>query len=48
MALAGDKAGAEKIIADLQQLSTHTYVSRFVIAMIYPDLGDKEKAFRRA
>jgi TolB-like protein/DNA-binding winged helix-turn-helix (wHTH) protein/thioredoxin-like negative regulator of GroEL len=45
MALSGDKAGAEKILADLQQLSKRTYVSPWLLAMIYPDLGDKEKAF---
>jgi tetratricopeptide (TPR) repeat protein len=45
MALSGDKAGAEKIIADLQKLSKQTYVSPWLFAMIYPDLGDKEKAF---
>jgi len=45
MALSGDRAGAEQIIADLQQLSKRTYVSPWLLAMIYPDLGDKEKAF---
>ena len=45
MALSGDRAGAQKIIADLQQLSKRTYVSPWLFAMIYPDLGDKEKAF---
>ena len=44
MALSGDRVGAEKIIADLQQLSKRTYVSPWLFAMIYPDLGDKEKA----
>jgi TolB-like protein/DNA-binding winged helix-turn-helix (wHTH) protein/Tfp pilus assembly protein PilF len=45
MALSGDRVGAEKILADLQQRSKRTYVSPWVIAMIYPDLGDKDKAF---
>ena len=44
MALSGDRAGAQKIIADLQQLSKRTYVSPWLFAMIYPDLGNKEKA----
>ncbi len=44
MALSGDRAGAEQIIAKLQRLSKRTYVSPWLFAMIYPDLGDKEKA----
>jgi TolB-like protein/DNA-binding winged helix-turn-helix (wHTH) protein len=44
-ALAGDKAGARKILADLESLSRHTYVSPWLFAIIYPDLGDKERAF---
>jgi tetratricopeptide (TPR) repeat protein len=45
MALSGDRAGAEKIIADLQQLSKRTYVSPWTIAIIYSGLGDKQRAF---
>jgi TolB-like protein/DNA-binding winged helix-turn-helix (wHTH) protein/Flp pilus assembly protein TadD len=45
MAISGDKAGAEKILADLQQLSRRVYVSPWLLAMVYPDLGDKDKAF---
>jgi adenylate cyclase len=45
MALSGDKAGARRILTDLQQFSKHSYLSPWVLAMIYPDLGDKEKAF---
>jgi len=45
MALAGDRAGAEKILADLQRLSKRTYVSPWLLAITYPDLGDKDKAF---
>jgi TolB-like protein/DNA-binding winged helix-turn-helix (wHTH) protein len=44
-ALAGDKAGARKILADLESLSRHTYVSPWLFAIVYPDLGDKERAF---
>lgn len=44
-ALAGDKAGARKILTDLESLSRHTYVSPWLFAIIYPDLGDKERAF---
>jgi TolB-like protein/DNA-binding winged helix-turn-helix (wHTH) protein/Tfp pilus assembly protein PilF len=45
MALSGDKAGAHKILAELQQLSNRTYVSPWLSAMVYPDLGDREQAF---
>jgi tetratricopeptide (TPR) repeat protein len=45
LALAGNKAGAEEILNDLQRLSKRTYVSPWVFAIIYPDLGYKEKAF---
>ncbi len=44
-ALAGDKAGARKILADLEELSRRTYVSPWLFAIVYPDLGDKEQAF---
>jgi TolB-like protein len=44
-ALAGDKAGARKILADLEALSRRTYVSPFLFALVDPDLGDKEQAF---
>jgi DNA-binding winged helix-turn-helix (wHTH) protein/TolB-like protein/Tfp pilus assembly protein PilF len=44
-ALAGDKVGARKILADLESLSRHTYVSPWLFAILYPDLGDKERAF---
>jgi TolB-like protein/DNA-binding winged helix-turn-helix (wHTH) protein len=44
-ARAGDKAGARKILADLEALSRRTYVSPWLLALVYPDLGDKEQAF---
>jgi Flp pilus assembly protein TadD len=44
-ALAGDKAGARKILADLEALSRRAYVSPFLFALVYPDLDDKEQAF---
>jgi tetratricopeptide (TPR) repeat protein len=45
MALLGDRAGARKILVDLQQLSKRTYVSPWWPAIVYPDLGDKDQAF---
>ena len=44
-ALSGDKAGARKILGDLEQRANREYVSPWWMAMVYPDLGDKEKAF---
>jgi TolB-like protein/DNA-binding winged helix-turn-helix (wHTH) protein/Flp pilus assembly protein TadD len=44
-ALSGDKPGARKILAELERLSNDTYVSPWWRAIVYPDLGDKEKAF---
>jgi TolB-like protein/Tfp pilus assembly protein PilF len=46
LALSGDRAGAKKIIADLKELSKRTYVSPWLFAMIYPDFGDKDEAFK--
>jgi tetratricopeptide (TPR) repeat protein len=44
-AVAGDKTGARRILADLEALSRQTYVSPWWFAIVYPDLGDKEQAF---
>lgn len=44
-ALSGDKAGARKILGDLEQRSNREYVSPWWMAIVYPDLGDKEEAF---
>jgi TolB-like protein/DNA-binding winged helix-turn-helix (wHTH) protein len=44
-ALSGDKDGARKILANLEQLSHRTYVSPYLFAIVYPDLGNKDKAF---
>jgi TolB-like protein/DNA-binding winged helix-turn-helix (wHTH) protein/Flp pilus assembly protein TadD len=46
LALSGNRASAENMIAELQRLSQRTYVSPWLLAMIYPDLGDKDKAFK--
>jgi TolB-like protein/DNA-binding winged helix-turn-helix (wHTH) protein/Flp pilus assembly protein TadD len=44
-AVAGDKVGARKILADLEVLSRHTYISPWCFAIVYPDLGEKDQAF---
>ena len=45
-ALAGKKGEAEKILADLQQLSSERYISPYHIALIYSGLGNKEETFK--
>jgi TolB-like protein/Tfp pilus assembly protein PilF len=45
LALSGDQAGARKILRELEKHSKEMYVSPWWPAMVYPDLGDKEKAF---
>src|SRR5205085_4399903 len=45
-ALAGKRAEAEKLIADLRERSGSEYVSAYLIAEIYVVLGDKEAAFK--
>jgi serine/threonine-protein kinase len=44
LALAGKKDEAEKILANLQQLSSERYFSAYHIALIYAGLGDKNEA----
>lgn len=44
-ALGEDKAGALRILAGLQELSRHTYVSPWSFALMYAGLGDKQQVF---
>jgi serine/threonine-protein kinase len=44
-ALAGKRAEAEKLLAELRQRSGSEYVSSYLIAEIYVALGEKEAAF---
>jgi adenylate cyclase len=44
-AVLGNREEAQKIIAELQQLSKSKYVSSFQIAAIYAGLGEKDQAF---
>jgi TolB-like protein/DNA-binding winged helix-turn-helix (wHTH) protein/Flp pilus assembly protein TadD len=44
-ALAGKRIEAEKILRELQTQSKTQYVSPYMIAVIYADLGNKNKAF---
>jgi hypothetical protein len=41
----GRRAGAEKILRDLERKSKSVYVSPYFIATIYAGLGEKNKAF---
>ena len=43
-AASGDRGKARAIIAELNQMSSRRFVSPFCIAIIYPGLGDKERA----
>lgn len=45
-AVAGRRADAEKLLAELQEEAKHTYVSPCHIARIYEGLGDKDEALR--
>jgi eukaryotic-like serine/threonine-protein kinase len=44
-AVSGRKAEADKILAELQRLSEHSYVQATDLALVYAGLGDKDKAF---
>ena len=44
-AAAGDRQQAEKVIAELTELSKRRYVPSFSVAGIYAELGRKDEAF---
>ncbi len=44
-AVTGQKAAAQGIISQLQQISTERYVPSLYVAVIYTGLGDKDQAF---
>lgn len=44
-ALSGNRAEAQKILVHLQELSAHTYVAAYNVAIIYAGLGEKDQAF---
>ena len=45
LAIAGDKAGAQQVLAKLEQSSTIRYVPALYFAAVYTGLGDKEQTF---
>jgi eukaryotic-like serine/threonine-protein kinase len=45
-AASGNQLEAQRVLAELKELSQHRYVSPYGIAMIYAALGDKEQAFQ--
>jgi TolB-like protein/Tfp pilus assembly protein PilF len=46
LAIAGDKAGAQQMLAKLDQTSTTRYVPALYFAAVYTGLGDKDQTFR--
>jgi TolB-like protein/Flp pilus assembly protein TadD len=44
LAVAGDRAGAERVLRDLTELAKRRYVSPGALLTVYLGLGDKEKA----
>ena len=44
-AVSGDRAGAQKLLDEVTELSRRSYVSPFDIAMIHVGLGDRDAAF---
>ncbi len=47
LAVSGDKSGALKVLAELDETAKRTYVSPYQIAAIYAGLGDKDQTFAR-
>jgi hypothetical protein len=45
--LSGDKRGAEKVLAQLKELSKQRYVPAYDIAMVYLGIGDRDEVFQR-
>ncbi len=45
-AASGNKVEAQRVLAELKELSQRRYVSPYGMAMIYAALGDKEQAFQ--
>jgi serine/threonine protein kinase/Tfp pilus assembly protein PilF len=45
-AVSGRRADALKIAKEFKELSTHSYVDFYSVAMIYAGLGEKDEAFR--
>jgi serine/threonine protein kinase/tetratricopeptide (TPR) repeat protein len=44
-AVSGNRAEAQKILDDLKELSAHTWVAPYNVAVIYAGLGEKDQAF---
>ena len=45
-AVSGDKAAAEKLVAQLNEESNHRYVNQYELALVYVGLGQKDMAFK--
>jgi serine/threonine protein kinase/Tfp pilus assembly protein PilF len=44
-AVSGKKAEAQKVLAHLQEMSAHSYVAPYNVAVVYAGLGDNDAAF---
>jgi Flp pilus assembly protein TadD len=44
-ALSGNRADAQKILDHLKELSAHSWVAPYNVAVIYAGLGEKDQAF---
>ncbi len=44
-AASGNRAGAQKVLDHLKELSAHSYIAPFNFAVIYAGLGEKDQAF---
>jgi len=47
-ALSGNRAKAQKMLDHLKELSAHTWVAPYNVAVVYAGLGEKDQAFRLA
>jgi eukaryotic-like serine/threonine-protein kinase len=44
-AMSGNKAEAQKVLDHLKEMSAHSYVSPYAVAVIYAGLGEKDQVF---
>jgi len=44
-AVSGNRAEAQKILEHLKEVSAHSWVAPYNVAVIYAGLGDKDRAF---
>jgi hypothetical protein len=47
LALSGDRAGAERLLADIEARARERYVSPYSLALVHASLGQADDAFRQ-